>query len=358
MYPPLPHAPRRWRARLAAAASALLLAACGGYDEPAPATTPPTGAPQAATAQLSGTAATGAAIANATVTAVNAGGQTATATTNAAGAFTLSIGEGAPYVLKVSDGSGKVWYSYAQAAGTAHLTPLTTLALAQAWGGKPLADLYNGWATTRLTASQVLEAARVVNAHFAAQMQARGVDPATVNVFTAAFSANGQGLDGVLDAIRVSFNCSGAACSPLIGTPSGGALFAWNGSISVAGINLSWATTSSGAGSGGGSGGGGGGSVAGACASTTGAPGSWSIRVQTTVSGLGAIPIPEVCVDGLPAKPANQNEFCASPQAVNQLPAGVSVLSCTWDGTKGTIAARITTPITIDYTITYTFFQR
>lgn len=308
--------------------------------------------------QLTGIAATGAAIANATVTAVNASGQTATATSSAGGAFTLSISDGAPYVLKVSDSAGRVWYSFAQVAGTAHITPLTTLALAQAWGDKPLADLYNGWAGTRLTAAQVLEAARVVNANFAAQMQARGVDPASVNIFNAAFSVDGQGLDGVLDAIRVSFNCGASTCNPLINAASGGALFSWTGTISVAGINISWTTTSSGAGSSGSGGSGGGGTAAGACASTAGAPGSWSIRVQTTVSGFGTLPIPEVCVDGLPAKPASQTEFCGGTQTINQLPAGVSIVSCTWDGSTGTIAARITSPLTIDYSIKYTFFQR
>ncbi len=339
---------RRWQSLLTSAAAAVLMSACGGDDGPA---VPAGGnsAPAAATVQLSGVAATGAAIGNASVGVVNANGVTGSATTGANGSFSVDIAEGAPYVLRVTDAAGRLWYSYAQAAGVANITPLTSLALSQAWGGQPLADLYGGWASSRLTAGQVLEAARVVNANLAAVMQARGVTPASANIFTQAFSANGQGLDAVLDAIRVSFNCAANLCSPLIANPAGSTLINWNANISVAGISLSWGASS-------GSSGGTTGSL-GACTATPTA-GTYSMRVQTTISGLGGVPVPEVCVDGLASKPANQSEFCGGSLANGQLPAGVSIQSCTYDGTVATIAARITTPVTIDYTITYTFVQR
>ncbi len=343
---------RRWQLLAATAAAAVLLSACGGSDDgPAAAAAAPA-APAAASVRISGLAATGAAITNATVSVVNANGVTASTTTSANGSYNVDIADGAPYVLRVTDAAGRLWYSYAQAAGTANITPLTSLALAQAWGGRPLADLYAGWTGSRLTATQVLEAARVVNANLASVMQARGVTPASANVFTQAFSANGQGLDGVLDAMRVSFNCAANLCSPVIASANGTPLISWNSNISVSGITLSWgASTGSGGGSTGGS------ASLGSCAANA-AAGSYSMIVQTTISGLGAVPVPEVCIDGLAGKPSSQAEFCGGSLANGQLPAGISVLSCTYDGSVATIAARITSPITLDYTVKYTFVQR
>lgn len=338
--------PLPWRAPLASLFTALLVAACGGGDDgvTAPATATP-----AANVRVTGLAATGAAIANAQVTGVNASGQRTTATTGTDGRFSIDLHEGAPYMLSIVDASGRSWYSYAQAAGVANLTPLTSLALAQASAGRALAEVFSGWNTSRLTAEQVLEAARKVNANLAAVMQARSVNVNTTNVFTHSFSANGQGLDAVLDAIRVSFNCS-ASCLPVINTPAGATLLTWNGNASIAGITLSW--TAGGAAAGGGS------TIGqGVCAATA-AAGSYSMLVQTTISGFASVPVPEICVDGLPGKPASQSDFCGGSLATQQLPPGVSVLSCSFDGTVGTISARITTPLTIDYTIKYTFVQR
>ena len=91
------------------------------------------------TVQITGLAATGAAIANATVTATNAKGEKATAVTSAAGAYTINIADAAPFVLSVTDAAGKAWYSFAQAAGVANITPLTTMAYTYAFGsGAPV----------------------------------------------------------------------------------------------------------------------------------------------------------------------------------------------------------------------------
>ncbi|MEO8280187.1 MAG: hypothetical protein ABI564_10895 [Ideonella sp.] len=344
------HGLRRWQVLFAATATAALLAACGGGDDGA--ATPAAAAPAASSVTLSGVAATGAAIANAPVGVINANGVTASATTNASGGFTINIADGAPYVLRVTDPAGRLWYSYAQGPGSANITPLTSLALSQAAVGRPLADVYNGWASSRLSAAQVLEAARVVNANLASVMQARGVTPASANIFTQTFTANGQGLDAVLDAIRVSFNCSASQCTPLINSPAGTALLNWNGAISVAGITLSWNAAG-----GGSMGGGTGGASVGSCTASPTA-GSYSVIVQTSISGLGSVPVPEVCIDGLPGKPANQADFCSGSLASGQLPTGVAIQSCSYDGSVGTITARITTPITLDYTVKYTFVQR
>lgn len=332
----------RWATLAALAAT---LAACGGGDDD-----PPSGGSAGPTATITGLAATGAAIPNAVVTGVNAQGQTVTVSTGADGSFTIAIPEGAPYGLKITDAAGKTWYSYATAAGRANITPLTTLALSQAAGNQPLADVLNAWATLKPTADQVLAAAAVVNANLQDVMRSKGVDPAAVNVFTATFSANGQGLDAVLDAMRVSFNCSATSCTQTIASPSGSVLVTWNASISTTGFTVSW--------SGGASGGGGSVDVSlGACKANP-TPGTYSMVVSTTVAGLGGVPIPEICIDGLPAKPASQSEFCGASDVTAALPPGVSITSCTYDGSVGTISARITTPITLDYTVKYSFVRR
>lgn len=356
-----PHAPRRHGLRGAFGgalfATLLSLVACGGGDgdgsggSTAP---PPTGGgsvtpgtPAAARVDVTGVAATGAAIANATVTAVNARGDRATATTGADGRFTVSVIEGGPYLLSVTDASNRTWYSYAAGAGTAHLTPLTTLALLQANGNRPLADLLANWATSRLTDAQVLEAAKVVNANLASVMQSRGVAATSTNVFNASFSANGQGLDAVLDALRVSIACTASACTQTITNPAGQVVVTWNANIATNGYTVSW------------SGGGSSGTVdigVGSCRAPQ--AGTYSLIVQTSVSGLGVGSIPEVCVDGLPGKPASQAEFCGSATVNQQLPPGVQIVSCSFEGNSGTISARITTPVTVDYTVRYTFVQR
>ena len=321
------------------------LAGCGGSDEPAPA-----GGGAGPTAQISGVAAVGAPIAGATVTGTNARGQTVTTVTGNDGSYRLEIDQAAPYALRVTDAAGQTWYSYAPSAGRANLTPLTTLAMADVWGYKPLADMVTAWQANAPTAEQVLAAAAKVNANLQASMRAQGLDPAALNIFSASFAANGQGLDAVLDAIRVHFDCSATACSQHITSPDGAVLVNWNAAISTVGFSVSWDGGSTG----------GGGQVdvnLGAC-STSPVAGTWSLVVQTTISGFGALPVPEVCIDGLAGKPASEGEFCAGSDVLGALPAGVQVLGCSFDGSVGQIAARISAPVTIDYSVKYIFVQR
>jgi hypothetical protein len=339
---------RRPRATLITllAAATFGLAACGGGDD-----TPAGGGGAGPTAQITGVAAVGAPIVGATVTGTNANGQSVTTVTASDGSYALEIGEAAPYALRVTDADGQTWYSYAPSAGRANLTPLTTLAMADAWGYKPLADMVAAWQANAPSAEQVLAAAARVNANLQAQMRTQGLDPAALNVFSANFAANGQGLDALLDAMRVRFDCSATACSQSITSPTGSVLVTWNASISTVGFSISWDGTGTG---------GGGGSVnvnLGACAANP-AAGTWSLVVQTTISGFGSVPVPDACIDGLPGKPASEGEFCGGNDTLGALPPGVQVLSCSFDGTVGEIAARITTPITLDYSVKYTFVQR
>ncbi len=330
---------------LLAIAAAATLTACGGGDD-AVATA---AAPAAVNVTLSGTAATGAPMANALVTATNAKGVQATVRTGADGKFTLTVADAAPYALSVTDAAGKVWYSFAPQAGVANITPLTTLALLDANGQKPLADLFKAWGSaTSLNADAVLASARKVNANLQALMASNGLDASKLNVFAAPFAADHTGLDAMLDAMRVSFNCSATACSQSILGAQGNVLVSWNGNIATTGITLSWAATDN-AGSGSS-----GTLVVGVGSCKAPKAGTYSLVVQTVAAGIA---VPEICIDGLPDKPASQADFCGGADINAQLPAGVSIKSCTYSGTVGMIAAQIAGPFPIDYAVTYTFVK-
>ena len=354
---------------LAGLVASAALAACGGFWDEPPA------------AQLSGVAATGAAIVNGQVQVVNASGESASTRTDSAGRYQISLSDAPPFVLSVTDASGATWYSYAASSGTAHITPLTTLALLDANASKPLANLMQSWSSAAISEARVLQAAKTVNANLSSLMGTAGVDARSVNVFTEpGFAANRSGLDAVLDAMRVNLACSPSLCERSITSPAGSVLVSWNGDIATTGITVSWAISgtpvvaggSGSTGSGGSTGSTGGTGSTGSTGSTGGTSGSvtiglgsckaavagtWSMVVQTSVAGVG-VPIPEVCVDGLPGAPTSEADFCGNDSYKSQLPPGVSILSCSFAGDTGTIAARITSPISIDYTVKYTFVKR
>ena len=112
---------------LGALATALLLASCGGTGDSS----------TASGVQLSGVAATGAALASATVD-VKCQFGLGSATTGADGSFNVTVPAPAqaPCLLKVTKG-GTTIYGLANAAGRVNVTPITDLLVAQAAGGDP-----------------------------------------------------------------------------------------------------------------------------------------------------------------------------------------------------------------------------
>ena len=317
------------------------LTACGGGDDDTPA--PPAAA---ANATITGVAATGAPIAAGRVNAVNAAGKTATATTTADGSYSISVPAGAPYALNITDAAGKVWYSYAPAAGVANITPLSTLALSKANANKPLSALYDAWGTTTLSSDAVLNAAKLLNANLQAQFTAKSVDYTKFNVFDSAFSANRAGFDAVLDSLRVQFNCTATSCTESVTSPAGTVIATWNANLATGGISLSFS--------------GGGENVnlninLGSCKAA--AAGTWSMLIDTSVSGVG-VAIPQICVDGLPGAPTSQADFCGGASYAAQLPPGTSVVSCTFANNVGTYNVRISSPLVLDYIVKYTFVKR
>jgi hypothetical protein len=339
------HAASTLALALAATALTLGLTACGGGDDD-PAPVAAAAAAATATATITGVAATGAPIAGGKVNAVNAAGQTATATTAADGSYSISVAAGSPYALNITDSAGKVWYSYAPDAGVANITPLSTLALSKANANKPLSALFEAWGTAPLSSDTVLNAAKLLNANFQSQLAAKGVDSTQFNVFDTPFSANRTGFDAVLDGVRVQFNCTATSCTETVTSPAGSTVVTWNGNLATAGISLSFTA---------------GGSTTnlnvniGSCKAA--AAGTYSMVVDTTVTGI-ALAIPQICVDGLPAAPTSQADFCNGADYAAQLPAGVQVISCTYANNVGTYNVRISSPLVLDYTVKYTFVKR
>lgn len=109
----------------------MALTACGGGDDAANNSATPS-------FTLTGLAATGAAIANAPVTARCVAGDPLSGTTDGNGVFTLPLSatHTAPCMLEVVNGTSKL-YSVATAAGRVNITPATDLVLAHALKGSP-----------------------------------------------------------------------------------------------------------------------------------------------------------------------------------------------------------------------------
>lgn len=334
---------------LMAPLAALLAAGCGGGDDP-----------PVATAVLAGTAATGAPIAGGKVDVACASGAPVSTTTSSAGTFEVALqGQTLPCKLKVSGGNlaaGVAYHSVALQPGTVNLTPLTDLVVARLHGGAP-----NAWFSAIAAADFQKLTTDAVNTALSAITSGLGLTTPLggKNPMTAAFEAKTTDpLDKVLEALKaagshttlltsaqaanwnslaqayvaaINAALSGAAAGGSVTTPP-----ASGGSTTTPTVSL------------------------GACAANP-TPGTYSMVVETTVSGLGSVPVPAVCINNIATKPATQDSFCGDASIKQALPAGtLTIESCTYDAAagKGTIAAKITTPVTIGYTVTYTFVKR
>lgn len=195
---------------------ALALAACGGGSDSADPVAVPT---PATPLSLTGTAATGAAIAGQLVEAkCNGGNGNATSLADGSYAITLSAGQ-LPCVLRVTTADGTVLHSVATGTGStakANITPVSELVLANLSGGAPAGyfTAFDAAAATALTAAKADDAVTAV----VATLQAAGVDlTGTGNVLTATLvaangSTAGNAFDQALDALktRLTTNNPGA----------------------------------------------------------------------------------------------------------------------------------------------------
>ncbi|MEI8264342.1 MAG: SGNH/GDSL hydrolase family protein [Betaproteobacteria bacterium] len=101
---------------------------------------------------IDGFAATGAAMANANVTAKCVEGSEVTGKTDANGLFQLRIdgGQVAPCIVQVTDGAGTSLHSFASGPGRLNVTPLTELSVGKALGGTP-ATAFSSFDRTKST---------------------------------------------------------------------------------------------------------------------------------------------------------------------------------------------------------------
>jgi hypothetical protein len=196
----------------AAGAAALTLAGCGGSGN-----SNNTEITHPAATTLSGTAAIGAPIAG-SVFAIDINGKVSpAATTSALGAFTIDVGGmTAPFILTITGTAGGqlvTLNSIATAAGqTVNLTPLTDLIVSTASGqpgGSSLASLCapvaNVVPASCKTALANAATPAKLNAAIAAVIDMiKPLNPAGTNPLTGAFTANGTGMDALLDQILVA----------------------------------------------------------------------------------------------------------------------------------------------------------
>jgi hypothetical protein len=289
-----------------------------------------------ATSTLSGTAATGKVFVG-KVEAINkAGVKSAPVIVGADGKFSVTVEKDAPYLLHAISPSGdplQDLYSYAAAESDTNVTSLTTQAVLDANENKPLAALLNSWATATLDDAKFIASAKKVTANLKDIFTAKGLTDVTkINPFTYSFTAgSGVGLDGVMDQVKFTYNCSATACS--YDVKNGESTFGWSATIDTSGITIDLKDVSN-----------------------NGNPvptGSFTLEIVTTVSGI-ATPL---TVKNIP-KPTNKAEFCDDSSVKNAYSqtTGLTLKSCDFDGTKGRITAEIASPIgAIPYTIDYTY---
>lgn len=183
---------------LAASAVALLLAACGG------------GGGGSSGLQLSGTAATGAALADAQVEVQCAEGE-GSATTNASGGYTVNVGSGQlPCLVQVkgttAGGVEVTLHSIADEAGpdgvvTANVTPVTEMIVAYLLGALP-SEAFANFDADQVTPAAVAEAAKAIVAALKdAGVDLTGIDPLKDDLVPAVNGSGGNAYDKLLDTL-------------------------------------------------------------------------------------------------------------------------------------------------------------
>lgn len=197
------------------------LAACGDGDSSGTSSTASTTSSTASTS-LSGTAATGRAIADGRVDAKCIGGE-GTGVTGANGRFTVTSTGALPCVLRATSADGQTLHSLAIGSEVANITPVSELILARLAGGAP-ADLYDGFdgATASVTEEHVSSATRAVVERLKVALQGAGIDLASLDDpiradLVAATEDNPQGnaLDRALDALQAALEEGGTSLEAL-----------------------------------------------------------------------------------------------------------------------------------------------
>ena len=176
--------------------AAAVLAACG--PDPVPVT-------------ISGFAATGAAMAGASVTARCVNGPEITGTTDADGLFTLTLNnQTAPCIVRVSSG-GVTLHSFADGAGRLNVTPLTELSVSKALSADPAAAFAAFDAAKATTIVNGLVSAK---ASIKAQVEAMTGASIAGDLFKSTFRV-GDPDDAVLDKLNQKLVAAGLKLSDI-----------------------------------------------------------------------------------------------------------------------------------------------
>ncbi|MDY0744709.1 hypothetical protein SNE35_09330 [Paucibacter sp. R3-3] len=198
-----------------AAACALMLSACGGggssSDTPAPPVTP-------AALTIGGTAATGAAMAGASVQIKCAGGS-GSATSATDGSFSTSITDAAlPCALSATSSDGKTTLRSVAPAGTAtsataNITPLSEIIVAQVAGGDAgaLFSSFDAAAQAKLSSTNVASAVTTVAAALKGTIDLSGVNPLSDALVATGGGKTGNALDQKLDALGAALKAGGSS---------------------------------------------------------------------------------------------------------------------------------------------------
>ncbi len=190
----------------------VVLTGCGGG-----------GGSDSAVPELTGTAAVGAALSGASVTARCASGPDVTGTTAADGHFDLTLdgNQTLPCVLRVTGGSPTVTlHSLATDAGRINITPLTELILARAAGQTPTSvfDTFDP-ALVRQAASVLGQAVTALGD----DLVAAGLNRPGINPLTGVFAV-GDAEDQILDAIGTRLDANGTTLEALVAESVAGSL--------------------------------------------------------------------------------------------------------------------------------------
>ena len=307
---------------------------------------------------LEGTAATGAAIANETITAKcsDGSGFLSTVTTDAHGEWEGEVANGVlPCALKISSSVlGSSLYSFAETSGTVNITPLTNMVIARATSMSP-DDWFGG-------ASIVIDETAFDNAmsSLTSSLTSAGFTLPAGDPITTDFDI-GDDWDQVLDDFMASIDGSSAFASyaALLTT-------FLEGTDTLPSFVDASGGDSGGVDSGSGDSDSGGGDSGGDSDSGGGTSGNYNLQITTTVSNLGSPVV--TTLEDVP-KPETQSAFCSADQyeQFQNSAEGVDytweIVSCSFSGNEGNITAKASFTVSgfstsLDYTVNYLYIAQ
>lgn len=190
------------------------LGGCGGGGSSSTSSSTPTVTPTS----VNGTVATGSAVVGASVTLTDATGAQATATTNAQGAYTISVkGMTAPFLIVATDATGVsaplvsvlARLPSGTAPAVANVTTLTTaIAAMLTASGNPI-DLTSTTALAKVTLPSVQIATITLDAMLTKILTQNGIQTAGFDPIGMAFTPNHTGADAVIDTISLASAANG-----------------------------------------------------------------------------------------------------------------------------------------------------